>query len=1574
MTIFFSSKYNGLWASQYGNSAESTGIPGFPELGGKDSGITPDVIKVRDQANEVIQKLIAKYSAYQETSFVVSGRQPAVGSPEGGKLPLLDDKNERQIYSQTPSISVVIKKRVFSSLKHLYNPVYMDSAEKWLFRATKRLIQRKCQIMAEYERLTKISRLVDEGISLSAILANLEVSEALNDAPISSETKSDFETVRKIENLIRARQPVSSSTYFIDPYDPNISDLGLGQGTFEITTITDLRTNLDLSGNGDCSFTIEDPYRILFVNDDDIEMSIKETALSYVPVFYRDIIANTLNASQITDSSLTASRLGRAKSSISFNVGITGVLATLDYTGMQLTESNLSDVPDDQALTDDEKALFKSTIKNLKEYQDAIRNDLEKKKELNSEWEELSTKMEYVRKRMRIFYLGKYLIQPMDSVHVFIDGGTRKFGVGSNIDNTTLDSEDNIFYTPGANVYTPGVEVELLQREYEIYKRDAQNPMSFQDFKRLRILQLGRESGIHSFGGIVKSVSDSFDASSGKFVLSVAAVSNLEWLKMSRYNSQPSLDQTQGMINDPLTPFQFKTDPATGLPTGKIELSPDNKTLLGGGGCRKYFTDTGPEPGKLITTEKDMSQDIIVNGGNIVTLFEHVPGLQYRWKEGIMTSTYNMYMRDPENNSLVDPRQFRRDVGFFWSNQAFENLDAANIISILVAGTPYNPSSFVQSSKLAFVPNSSVNTGRDFFTTFLDLHRSTVMVNGNFIPFKTINVSREELTRSINLQLQLTGKSAELQQLRTKKSDLEDKINNFNGSPNSDMKPLSNVLNAQLDNINKQIDKLETEYNDITKKGKELQNSVVQVAGNDISFDIAQTTSNSELKLFGDRLLYLTLRKREDVIYNTDKNLLIISDEYDKDYDIQSFVLQMRQQSPEVFKSTWMDVSQLCRTVAETLDFELFCNTQGHIVFRPPQYNRIPISIYEAMLRLKRLEGIRLFPEFLESLYESREASLIRDIVSIEWEIIMKGALLGCRIDRNSGDVAPVKDLIFKQTGSYPMFLKDSVLDSTGAIINNEAMASNERNAVLSKIGKANYELQLNSSSAGMFSAVAQSKLQKNVYSGYKPAEMFGDKESYDYAKTQVSRYRGTPANNFEEFDKIKVGAVKNGQSVPSSDIARTISEISELISQRSRLLRTLEKVMTQIVEFSSVSGDGSTSINPDTLFTTDTPSDITIKLFENDKKDYLGFMSGSRFIIKDEHIISSTFTEQPPDITSITVKGGEPILGMAQEGDAIGTNYIAFGVDFDMWRQYGWRSERTVEKPFFTSAELQSAPYAVMLLSRQRKNIVTGTVTVMGNEYYQLGDTVYLNDRRLLYYVYGISHSFTYGGNFTTTLTLNYGHPPGDYIPTPLDVIGKMATLNGRAQNAYRVRRQLPNTNVLLGIVQFDPSDTQNNMLGGKFGMKNYNELVKSAIAAKIDINVDNPNSSSKVFIMSYSGDEGTQQTRRDMAKQWFMHPEQPEEVKNGIGMNGAGGTSSPTNTSPQDNTQNTSDYVVSQNVIEDNHLKLCLPSGGKLTSTEEELIKKHRIVASQESISLDPSLENIIEIRLVQPPDGGW
>jgi len=377
------------------------------------------------------------------------------------------------------------------------------------------------------------------------------------------------------------------------------------------------------------------------------------------------------------------------------------------------------------------------------------------------------------------------------------------------------------------------------------------------------------------------------------------------------------------------------------------------------------------------------------------------------------------------------------------------------------------------------------------------------------------------------------------------------------------------------------------------------------------------------------------------------------------------------------------------------------------------------------------------------------------------------------------------------------------------------------------------------------------------------------------------------------------------------------------------------------------------------------------LQIYEDDTKDYLGFNSRSRFVIKDEHIISYDFKEQPPEFTTITINGAEPTQGQAQQmSDAVGTRYIAFGADFDMWRQYGWRNEKTVDVPFFTSAELQCAPYAVMLLSRQRKNIVTGTVTVFGNEFYQLGDVVYLNDRRLLYYVNGISHNFRYGEAFTTTLNLKYGHPVGEYIPTPLDVIGKMSILGTSVQTAFRVNRGLPNNNELLGVIQFDENVADgSDMLDNVFGEKNFATLKSSALRAKGSIIGERESASPRVYLVSYAGETEIQDARKTEISLWLQSPEEPKSQGNIVGSSG-------TTTSAPDDLFGSAqvNYVIDKKFIELQHISLCLPEGKNLTSVEEELIRVNNIVASQETIMIDPTLQNVIEIRLVKAPQGGW
>jgi hypothetical protein len=149
-----------------------------------------------------------------------------------------------------------------------------------------------------------------------------------------------------------------------------------------------------------------------------------------------------------------------------------------------------------------------------------------------------------------------------------------------------------------------------------------------------------------------------------------------------------------------------------------------------------------------------------------------------------------------------------------------------------------------------------------------------------------------------------------------------------------------------------------------------------------------------------------------------------------------------------------------------------------------------------------------------------------------------------------------------------------------------------------------------------------------------------------------------------------------------------------------------------------------------------------------------------------------------------------------------------AGATDFDLWRQYGYKPYGPVNKPFFKDGPSQCAPYAQMVLTRFKKDAVRGTLMVAGNEYYQLGDVVYVNCRDLLYYVVGIKHNFSYAsGGFTTILDLRLGHPMGEYIPTPMDVVGKLVINNQVSFNnvmAYR-KTASKNNGALLASIKFD-------------------------------------------------------------------------------------------------------------------------------------------------------------------------
>lgn len=206
---------------------------------------------------------------------------------------------------------------------------------------------------------------------------------------------------------------------------------------------------------------------------------------------------------------------------------------------------------------------------------------------------------------------------------------------------------------------------------------------------------------------------------------------------------------------------------------------------------------------------------------------------------------------------------------------------------------------------------------------------------------------------------------------------------------------------------------------------------------------------------------------------------------------------------------------------------------------------------------------------------------------------------------------------------------------------------------------------------------------------------------------------------------------------------------------------KTTEQTFNDVVS-NATRGHG-TSLLPGQLSTLLEPFG---NLIEDDFNDFLGPGSSRRFIIYDDQIISYDFKESDANVyCRVDVTGQQDLLG--ESPGIVGNVPIlwAGATDFDLWKQYGWRSEQAVSKPFFKNAELQCAPYALMLLARQKRDVVRATLTVTGNEYYQLGDVVYINAKDMLYYVYGVSQNFSYSGTFATTLDLRYGHPLGECL-----------------------------------------------------------------------------------------------------------------------------------------------------------------------------------------------------------------
>lgn len=1410
----------------------------------------------------------------------------------------------REVVWQQPEMSILIKKRMFSSLAENFKLDLMEDKEKLFYRASKRLFLNKARTIATYERLSKIEKSVQQSGVVNTFMypTILGGIADLDNAGFTLFDPSTIAAINKLRRVFAFNAPSSTTNWAMDQQTAFMSDLGEGTGVIELTTVKEVSTKVSTKfGEGNASLNVEDPYKLLIITSAEIDRAISDSTnffrnsgfgrftqqqtVALIDDLKRQLSALRKNrgASQIRFVVTPETKISKRVRAImesegreiqfTYSAGLVGVGGGASLDSTELSESFSKNFISDSRAVDrkaqirfeaggssSEKELFEDIIKNI-----FLLIGLENT--TRSEMTEFQGDANYVRRKMELHFGDKPIIQPMDIVNVFIgshkqtdDRLTSGFSSNSsNLQNSfentlnTLVQNINNFGAKSSQFSGVQLSVDDIERESIVgpdYPKWLWNTHKA-DFTR-------QNAGLAVFVGIVRGASHNY--SNGVYSLSVNCEDNAGYFNKGQINIKPAMDVFNGNLYDPLTPFDISFDAATGAPITDIldnefpPLLPENNIMNKSANVK---FKAGRFRGSRISSFLFKANDRELGTSGFRRVINSPDGFVYRWKEGIESLTKNE--RVQPDSSVAS-----KEKSVLLTKNPFAGQDVMNVLSLLVTGQPYTFNTFLKAAIQnvnGVVSRGELNNEDDAISYIDGLVSDLVRNNstwGNFVPFKKLVVNDAAMAFIVSGQASFQKNNQKLQSLINRRARLMDDLffarnRGFNTDPqqfkrDSETGQLDasddsfNVAEVKLSNeinsLDLDIEKAQLEYSTTIDKLVSSNKGNIKLIGDDLSiddpslFDMGNAKTEGQEQLdktnFRNKLGALTLRRFWQVKGNeNDRNLFIVDDQYDKNFDIQSFERAIGN-SIDKFSSEYTSVDGQIKNVATILGLEVFADSQGHIQARPPLYNRVPSSVFQKMFKDKSERGVQVFPQFLESLFFNQIQGIINRIEILEDQIRLRGAAISLLSD------AAISRFIQKGTSNnFGEFVAADVADfsftsneTTGKVGSNDFrkfiqqskpdLNENNRTKTLTELERVSGTLLGAAKSNILFDSPARFNVAKERNFKNTLTQEADDRAFKIRQRLKIKKGVKTPTiRDLISNDRFKEPGVSQLDSL------KITGELVNLISERQRMLLQASNAIKNLDSGVRVNSDeqGATSalfpgLNRKKISKQggEIP-DILEHMIEDENNNDLGPGSGTRFILNDSNIISLTIEETPPPHTAVQVNGlfgqglTEPPSNLRLDNS--GGNFVtsAFAVDYDMWRMYGFRASNAVPAPFFSDPEAQCAPYAVYLLNLARKNILQGSATVVGNEYYQAGDVIYVEDRDLLFYVEDVQQSFSYsGGSFTTTLALKFGHKPGEYIPTILDIVGKALYNSKNNMVSFRNQRfATANGDVPLGTVTFD-------------------------------------------------------------------------------------------------------------------------------------------------------------------------
>lgn len=1395
--------------------------------------------------------------------------------------PYNTDPKQFETLWQEPSATVLVKKRMFSSLAENYRPDFMDADEKIYYKAMRVLFQNKCNQISALEKLSKIQKITAAvgNVNDQLVPVIIGLADAANNGfgnganlfgafgssnPFSTQDGSNFiKTVDRLRTLQAFNQTNPYTTWITDPTNLFQSTFGTGTGTIEITNFTRISTTTttDIKSPGRFSLSITDPYEAMLITEYDIEVALSDaTNLFYNSKFFQFGVTSSKQVLQSQQNQLNRIRNARNASPITFKIEPDTLLgkrvrAIIDRLGVEIQfqydplgalsigGSGGVDV-NDAFLRGGDIAGYDGLDTGPGYTGYPWKNNARSKSHGNSELQAFQSiigtiyqqltlaanskgnftanndSYNYARRKLRFNFAGKLIIQPMDVVHIYMRSKSQfdnkilaglsntftGFGILQNINNTitSIKNATDTLFNPSANLAVTAEKNMFVGPSFPNYL-----------WATMRGQFVSENEGTHVFAGVVDSAVDNW--SNGKFVIDINGSDNSVYFRQGKVNFKPGANAFNGLIFDPLTPFKSNFDSITvnnTIPGATPQLLDENTYLLsqtGASSLAKY--KNGSLAGEKATQGNYIQdQSIDPTTGRLTRVFYAPDGLCYKWKQGI-----GIFVQNGSINTINDPNLVGITNPY---QQPFAGLDVMNVISLLITGMPYNYATYFRATQdlygITGDPQTRQNPSYSFINSLRSSLSQTNALWGNFIPFKNLIMSEAAIAQSMQAQSTITQINSDLDGKLQQLAEYQRALVNL-GAVNA----LSTSLPDQIALSTKAaISDLETKVTNLKSNidssieafqaaSRQFFGSVDTHQSFDSNFvidgqnDPADSKSRKQLR---KQTNYLTRRMSYDVRGNTDKNLFIVDDYYDVDYDIAAFNKSLSK-GAEMYSTEYSDVSTQISHVADLLNLEVFCDSQGHIRVRPPQYNRMPSSVFNRMMFLKKALGVRIFPAFMNDLFVDQLKTLQNRIEIIEDQIRLDCAILGQYSTVSIDLVADLKAQYFLESvqvtkGKSGTF--NFISNSNGQITNYKNLidAANQKDTEdatgqalsdyerIATSGKITTQLFSNAEKYIVLRQAlqAQNEAQKGNNTNNAPSTSVFQQSVVQQLITRIQTKSGqyiTSKDYLTSAGPNQAIEVNTGQTI---DIFKVVNELTRYVQEWQAAVKLFYHTIKNAAEFRSLDDDATTSnslLNPGTFNTAYIP-EVFEHMIEDETYDDYGPGSGTRYVIKRPQIRSIRIAERAPQYTSVEVHGTLPFFqenegppGLATFPGGGNALVSAIAIDYDMWRNYGFKQPYVINVPFLTDPTSQLGPYAAMILARDRHNILGGTITISGNEYMQPGEVVFLEDRNLLFYVTSVTHNYDEGANFTTSLEVSYGHTMGEYIPTVMDTIGKLIYKN---------------------------------------------------------------------------------------------------------------------------------------------------------------------------------------------------